>query len=36
MIMKTRKHHQQRPEPAREEQIREAMRAVQRSLDQRG
>ncbi len=34
--METKKHPQQRPAPAREEQIREAMRAVQRSLDQRG
>lgn len=34
--METKKHPEQRPNPAREEQIREAMRAVQRSLDQRG
>jgi hypothetical protein len=36
LTMETKKDHEQRREPAREEQIREAMRAVQRSLDQRG
>jgi hypothetical protein len=34
--MEAKKSHEQRREPAREEQLREAMRAVQRSLDQRG
>lgn len=34
--METKKARVQRREATREEQIREAMRAVQRSLDQRG